>query len=269
VIILRLKGVRMVAAISISPNRWNEEKCARAFWGQQEFRSYRQLMNDTLDWARPVAGEAWLDLGCGGGALTRGLWRRTAGTIGNITGIDCAVINCEKYRELRETLQPNPGDRIRFICHNFSVGGLGLFGNGSFDHVISGLSISYAEYFDGSTGAWTDAAYDRLLVEVLRVLRPGGRFVFSVNVPEPAWWKVAVRSFGSVFVTTRPLRALKKACRMLRYGTWLKKEARRGRFHYLPSDTITAKLHVAGYGDIRHCLSYAGQAYIFQAAKKR
>jgi len=26
---------------------------------------------------------------------------------------------------------------------------------------------------------------DRLLAEVLRVLRPGGRFVFSVNVPEP------------------------------------------------------------------------------------
>ena len=29
---------------------------------------------------------------------------------------------------------------------------------------------------------------------------------------------------------------------MLRYGAWLKKEARAGRFHYLTADLVTAKL---------------------------
>ena len=147
----------MAAAASISANRWNEAKCAKAFWGQQELPSYRQLLADTLNWARPSPGEDWLDLGCGGGAITRGLWDRTAGTIGSITGVDCAPINAEKYRELRTVLSPLPGDRIGFVCHNFSAGGLGQFADRSFDNAVSGLSISYAESYDETSGAWTDA----------------------------------------------------------------------------------------------------------------
>jgi ubiquinone/menaquinone biosynthesis C-methylase UbiE len=258
----------VAAAVSISANRWNDAKCARAFWAQQELPSYRELLADTLDWARPDPGEDWLDLGCGSGAITRELWNRTAGTISKITGVDCAPVNAEKYRELQTGLSPAPGKRIAFVCHNFSEGGLRQFADGSFDHAVSGLSISYAECFDEVSGAWTDSAYDWLLAEVLRVIRPGGRFVFSVNVPEPAWWKVGIRSLGGVLASPRPFRALKKAGRMLRYGAWLKKEARRGRFHYLSADTITAKLHAAGYVDVDHRLSYADQAYIFRAIKK-
>jgi len=258
----------VAASVLISANRWNDAKCARAFWGQQELPSYRELLADTLDWARPDPGEDWLDLGCGGGAITRELWNRTAGSIGSITGIDCAPINAAKYSELRTGLSPVPGERIAFVCHNFSDGGLGQFPDGSFHHAVSGLSISYAEYFDEISGAWTEAAYDWLLAEVLRIIRPGGRFVFSVNVPEPAWWKVGIRSLSGVLSSRRPFRALKKAGRMLRYGSWLKKEARRGRFHYLPAETVAAKLRAAGYVDVHHRLSYADQAYIFRAVKK-
>jgi ubiquinone/menaquinone biosynthesis C-methylase UbiE len=263
-----LKASHMAASASVAPNRWNEDKCARAFWGQQELPAYRQLLEDTLDWARPGPGEDWLDLGCGGGAITRELWKQSSGMIGSITGVDCAPINARKYEELREELSPSPGQRIGFVCHNFSAGGLAQFADASFDHAVSGLSISYAESYDENSGAWTDRAYDRLLVEVLRVIRPGGRFVFSVNVPEPSWMKVALRSLGGVFGSARPLQSLKKSVRMLRYGAWLKQEARRGRFHYFPCETVRAKLHSAGYADIRHRVSYAGQAYLFRATKK-
>ena len=74
-----------------------------------------------------------------------------------------------------------PGDRVRFQTHDFS-NGLTQFPDASYTCVVSGLSISYAESFDEATGQWTTAAYDRLLSEVFRVVKPGGRFVFSVNV---------------------------------------------------------------------------------------
>jgi SAM-dependent methyltransferase len=253
-------------SMSASANHWVEAKCARAFWGQHHLPPYRRLLEDTLDWAGPEAGERWLDLGCGGGAITRRIWERTAGRVGCVVAVDCADTNAAPYQRLQQTLSPAPGDRVKFVCHDFS-GGLSPFADASFDHAVSGLSISYAESFDPSSGRWTTTAYDRLLGEVRRVLRPGGRFVFSVNVPEPSWGAVAVRSLGTVFTSGRPLTYLKDAYRMMRYGAWLKREARRGRFHYLPADVVAAKLRAAGFHDVEHRLSYAQQAYIFRAIK--
>ena len=99
------------------------------------------------------------------------------------------------------------------------------------------------------------------------MLRPGGCFVFSVNVPEPSWGKVAWHSLAAAARSDRPLRYLKRSWRMLRYGRWLKREARTGRFHYLPADAVAAKLRAAGFDHIEHRLSYAGQAFVFRCVK--
>jgi ubiquinone/menaquinone biosynthesis C-methylase UbiE len=263
-----MTDTRATSVSTTSRNYWIEKKCASAFWGQQELPAYRRLLADTLAMANPGPGERWLDLGCGGGALSRGIWESSQGRAAEVVGVDCAAVNEARYQLLRETLSPPPGEKVRFVCQNFSAG-LSLFPDASFHHAISGLSISYAESFDEASRTWTAAAYDRLLGEVWRVLRPGGRFVFSVNVPEPSWLKVGWQSLTGVFQSRRPLNYLKKSWRMLHYGSWLKQEARRGRFHYLPAEAVRAKLHAAGYVAIDHRLSYAGQAYVFQATKNR
>ncbi len=261
-----MSGADAAAAGLRLRNHWHEAKCAKAFWSQQETSPYRQLWRDTLAWASPRAGERWLDLGCGGGALSRGLWELSGGQVAEIVGLDCAAANAEAYERLRQELHPPPGTRLRFVCHDFS-NGLELFADSAFDHAISGLSISYAQHWSEAEQRWTTVAYDRLLAEVFRVLRPGGRFVFSVNVPEPQWWRVAVAALPDVLWQRRPLRFLKRAWRMLRYGRWLKTEARRGRFHYLPAAEVRTRLAAAGFGQIEHRLSYAGQAYVFRAVK--
>jgi ubiquinone/menaquinone biosynthesis C-methylase UbiE len=250
--------------LAVPANHWPEAKCAKAFWGQHDLPPYRQLLADTLDWAAPRPGEKWLDLGCGGGAITRALWEYTEGQIGEIVGLDCAAANSEVYDKLRTELLPPPGARIRFLCHDFSRG-LSLIQDASFDHAVSGLSISYAESFDPESGKWNTEAYDRLLGEVCRVLRPGGRFVFSVNVPNPSWGRVARYSLRAAARSPRPLTYLKKSWRMLKYGRWLKQEAKIGRFHYLPAETVTSKLKAAGFTTVSHRMSYCDQAYIFQA----
>jgi ubiquinone/menaquinone biosynthesis C-methylase UbiE len=253
-------------ATKVRINHWPDAKCARAFWSQQESGPHQQLLSDTLDWCSPGPGQRWLDLGCGSGPLTRGLWDRSGGTVDEIVGVDCAAVNQEVYCHLAAELHPSPGGRVRFHCHDFSTG-LGLFGPGSFDHVVSGLSISYAESYDEATGRWTDAAYTRVLAEVLRVLRPGGQFIFSVNVPEPRWWRVALHSASDVFRKERPLRFLKRGWRMMRYGAWLKREARTGHFHYFAAPEVIARLSAAGFAHIGHRTSYAGQAFVFRAQK--
>jgi SAM-dependent methyltransferase len=250
----------------IAANHWPSSKCAKAFWSQQHAGPYRELLVDTLDWAAPGPGEQWLDLGCGGGALTRGLWERSGGALASALGVDCAAANGDLYARFGKVLVPPPGDQIRFLCHDFSSG-LEPLANDTFDHAVSGLSISYAEHYDAVAGQWTTAAYDRLLAEVFRVLRCGGRFVFSVNVPEPSWSIIALRGLPALIGSGRPLRHLKNGWRMLKYGRWLKREARTGRFHYLPAPVVTAKLEAAGFHRVEHRLSYAGQAFVFRAHK--
>jgi ubiquinone/menaquinone biosynthesis C-methylase UbiE len=248
-------------------NHWPDERCARAFWGQQELPPYQRLLADTCDWLGPRPGERWLDLGCGGGRLTRALWEKSGGGLSEVVALDCAAANGRALEKLRLSLEPPAAPaRVRFVHADFSAGLAGCR-DASFDGVVSGLAVQYAESWSQAEGRWTTDAYDRLLGEVCRVLRRGGCFVFSVNVPEPAWGRVGLSSFGGFFRSRHPLRYLKNAFRMWRYGWWLKRQARLGRFHFLPRDAVVARLAAAGFTSVEDRLSYAGQAYIFRCRR--
>lgn len=254
------------AALS-NVNYWPDSRCAKAFSTQRELPPYKTLLADTAAWLDPAAGERWLDLGCGCGQLTQTLWEKSGGTVAEIIALDCAESNEKAIAKLRSHAQPlATPERIRFLHADFSDG-LATYADASFDGVVSGLAIQYAESYSARDGRWTTDAYDHLLREVLRVLQPGGRFIFSVNVPEPAWFKIALYGVPGFFTSRKPLRYFKNAVRMLRYGSWLKREARRGRFHYLSAETLTNMLAAAGFVDIESRLSFARQAYILRCRR--
>ena len=173
-------------------NYWPDDACARAFWGQHTLPPYRQLLRDTAAWLEPQAGEHWLDLGCGSGQLAKAVWQQSGGAVAEVVGLDCAAVNAKAFVKLRAGLQPPPTEEnLCFVAGDFSHG-LAAWPDGRFDGVVSGLAIQYAESYSEAQGRWTCEAYDRVLSEAARLLRPGGRFVFSVNVPEPSWGRVAL-----------------------------------------------------------------------------
>jgi ubiquinone/menaquinone biosynthesis C-methylase UbiE len=256
-----------MAVVATTVNYWPSDACAKAFWGQSELPAYRRLLADTAVWLDPRAGERWLDLGCGGGQLTRTLWERSAGSLAEVVALDCAAANGRALAKLCATLRPRPEEgQVRFLHADFSAG-LALFPDRGLDGVVSGLAVQYAESYAPDQGRWTADAYEHLLAEVYRVLRPGGRFVFSVNVPDPAWGKLALSTLPGIFGVRRPLRYLKNALRMWRYGSWLQREARRGRFHFLPAALVTRKLAAAGFDQVEHRLSYAGLAFVLRCRR--
>jgi ubiquinone/menaquinone biosynthesis C-methylase UbiE len=245
-------------------NYWPNTSCARAFWSQRELPPYRRLLQDTADWLDPQPGQRWLDLGCGSGQLARTLWEKSGGRLAELIAMDCAAHNERAIAKVRNSVHPPAApQQIRFWHADFSDG-LAELDTASLDGIVSGLAIQYAESYSEERGGWTTEAYEHLLTEVCRVLRPGGSFVFSVNVPEPAWSKIALYGISGFFRSSRPLRYVKNSVRMLRYGAWLKREARRGRFHYLPAAVVADKLARAGFCGIEHRSSFAGQADVFR-----
>jgi SAM-dependent methyltransferase len=106
-----------------------------------------------------------------------------------------------------------------------------------------------------------------LLREIHRVLRPGAALVFSVNVPDPGWGRVALAALSGLLRAPKIRRFVKNSLRMWRYGKWLSKEARGGRFHFLPVDEVVTRLQAAGFEMIEHRLSYVKQAYVLRCRK--
>ena len=247
-------------------NHWREEACARAFWDQHLALPYQELLRHTASWLTPHAGERWLDLGCGSGQLTGLLWRLSGGRLAEIVSLDCNPVNAEAIARVQGRLGEPATARIRFVTGDFSAG-LPQFADGTFDGVVSGLAISYAEHRDPATGRYTDRAYDQLLAELGRVLRPAGHLVFSVNVPEVRFWPILWKSLRRALRLSKPFRALVNGLRMQAYGRWLQREARRRRFHYLPVEEIARRLERLGFVGFRYRLSYAEQAYLVQARR--
>jgi SAM-dependent methyltransferase len=125
--------------------------------------------------ALPPASEA-LDVGCGSGSLVVKLAKASAGS--TVTGADSWGTDWQYSKELCEDNAglEGVGDRTAFVKQS---GAALKFADASFDVVVSCLTFHEI----GDLPRKPDG-----VVEALRVLRPGGRYVFLDLFGDPAFY---------------------------------------------------------------------------------
>lgn len=236
-------------------NPWISKIVAFAYRYQQEAQPYKELITDFSSLLTLRGGEEILDVGCGGGRLMRLSWEKSGGNLKRIVGLDSAK-HALAYAE------QNTRRILRNIPHAFIAGNISEdlpFGDRSFDVVTSGLCLQYAEHWDGER--WTRQAYHNIYREIYRVLKPGGKLVFSVNTPNPDFSIIARKSWREIFLTWKMPLNLLVALIMVSQARFLVREAARGRYHYIDVKEIEPILKDCGFEEIRHKKSYAGLAW--------
>lgn len=129
-----------------------------------------------LELCQPYAGLSVLDLGCGEGYCARTM---SDGGAAEVFGIDVSdrMIEAARHEEKRSPrgIRYQQGDATD----------LEGIEDGSYDRVLAMFLFNYLNV----------EATKRCMSEVVRVLRPGGRFVFAVPHPALPWLKQPVPPF--------------------------------------------------------------------------
>lgn len=130
-----------------------------------------------LEWCGDVEGQTVLDLGCGEGYMARRLLDKKAR---RIEGRD---ISREMIESARVAVASEDRARIRFEEGDATE--LAGHPDGTYDLVVAVFLFNYLDR------AQTHAA----MAEIARVLKPGGRFIFSVPHPSLAFLRAEEKPF--------------------------------------------------------------------------
>jgi len=144
----------------------------------QTLGQVRTLRTIPLDMARLRPGEQVLDVGCGTGELTLGAARRV-GPTGTVYGIDASPEMIEVARRQAHRAG-NAGSTVKFLIEPVEAMS---FPDGSFDVVLSSFMM---HHLPGDLKR-------RALLEIRRVLRPGGRLVvvdLQATAHKPRPWDI-------------------------------------------------------------------------------
>jgi len=128
---------------------WRTKIVAFAYQYQREARPYKNLIEDFASFLFLKGGEIVLDLGCGSGRLMQLILERSKGSVNTIVGLDNSK-QALKYaqRNLRKNFLIS---QINLIQADISSG-LPFVKKNCFHLITAGLSIQYAQHWDGESG---------------------------------------------------------------------------------------------------------------------
>ncbi|NTW21982.1 class I SAM-dependent methyltransferase [Candidatus Falkowbacteria bacterium] len=241
------------------------------FWGEEYGKVYPQLevarpykklikdMNEAI--GQSVSGK-WLDVGCGSGAMVEIIWQASAGKAEEITAFDLTETML-KYTQDKVDKLLAPGDRgkIKLLQHDLSY--KLPFADGYFDGIVANLVLPYVINHEGAEGK---AALRAVLREMYRVLKPGGKFVWSSPVKNVNFWMVFFSSWREI-LDPREIKNLYYGPAILSHALKIQKKGKDSVYSFLDKAELAELLESLDFKDIEIKRSFAGQALVLKSSK--
>jgi ubiquinone/menaquinone biosynthesis C-methylase UbiE len=193
---------------------------------------YRDIMKTIRRFADPGPGQIWLDAGCGAAKMSELIWESSGKRLARIIGLDIVFPELAKEREreipVLELRYGNLGEKLEF-------------NDGTFDGIISGAAISFVIEFEGNRGK---AGIQKLFCEFARVLKPGGKLVWST--PAQNIHRI-VCPIVSIPDMIRNPKLIKIAPDFLNYIKEIRRKGEEDIYTYLSPDEWDEMLNEAGF----------------------
>ncbi len=240
---------------------WDEEY-GKIYPQLEDATPYKKLIKTMADAIGQGVGGRWLDVGCGSGAMVELIWQASGGKIDEIVAFDLADTMVKHTQAKVEKLLP-PADRkkVTLLLHDLSY--KLPFADGHFDGVVANLVLPYVINHEGEQGK---AALRAVLREMYRVLKPGGRFVWSSPVKNVNFWRVFFASWREI-LNPMDIKKLYYGPAVLAHALTIQKKGQESVYSFLDKDELADLLSAIGFKGVEIKRSFAGQAFVVKSNK--
>jgi len=246
--------------------RWKKEL---NFW--ERYGEIYYHLEDTIpyyDLARTIQelvdhreGEVWLDAGCGPAKMSQILWEKSNRNIDRVIGIDIVLDPARATLERLDNSIPlelqyaNLGERLPFV-------------DGSFDGIVANLVLPYVFDFEGKEGR---EAFAEAMKEMFRILRSGGRLIWSSPKKNPFFFRNFLLSLPDMLSIRKQIahRVFGPwiGLRILKYGIAITLKGRKGIYTFLDKEEFDRISQGIGFVNSTWRRSFAKQVWVNRVEK--
>jgi SAM-dependent methyltransferase len=252
--------------------RWSKEL---AFWEEygriylnlEKARPYRNLAETIKEFLEPKKGDIWLDAGCGPLRISELIYDKSEGRIKKIEAIDIVLQPArDKLAKLTE-LKIFPPINLKYASLTDPLPYVDNF----FDGIGANLILSYIIDFQGKTGK---KAFEGVLKEIFRVLKPGGQLIWSTPKHRVNFVWVFIVSIPDMlniyeYIVNKDVTRISQGISILKHALEIQKKGKEGVYTFLPRDELEEILYQVGFVSPVWKETFAKQVWVNRVKKPK
>ena len=218
------------------------EPYAEIYFNLEKARPYHNLAKSIERFINPQKGDIWLDVACGPAKMSEMIYKKSRGEVEKVIAIDIILKPAKERLARLNTSMP-----IELKCA--SITDPLPFPDNFFDGIVANLCLPYVIDFEGKRGR---DAFEAVLREMFRILKPGGHMIWSTpkaNVHFQWNFVASIPDMLNVweYIYHKDITRILQGTTILKHALKIQENGRKGIYTFLPKDELEELLLQIGF----------------------